>query len=116
MLQLFSHRPHFNLRIHIIKVKDHIIIYTRIMNNINLQNLKRASAFIDIADRKLDQEAIDLLAHYRDVLLPKKMKEHNCIYKKYNIEWIGREGLATETHEEATEAKKVNKDSNNDGT
>ena len=81
-------------------VKDHIIIYTRIMNNINLQNLKRASAFIDIADRKLDQEAIDLLAHYRDVLLPKKMKEHNVIYKKYNIEWIGREGLATETHEE----------------
>ena len=27
-------------------VKDHIIIYTRIINNINLQNLKRASAFI----------------------------------------------------------------------
>ena len=32
-------------------VKDHIIIYTRIINNINLQNLKRASAFIDIQDR-----------------------------------------------------------------
>ncbi len=29
-------------------VKDHVIIYTRIINNINLQNLKRASAFIDI--------------------------------------------------------------------
>ena len=29
-------------------VKDHVIIYTRILNNINLQNLKRASAFIDI--------------------------------------------------------------------
>ena len=81
-------------------VKDHIIIYTRIINNINLQNLKRASAFIDIADRKIDQEAIDLLAHYRDVLLPKKMKETQTIYKKYTIEWIGREGLAPETHED----------------
>lgn len=81
-------------------VKDHIIIYTRIINNINLQNLKRASAFIDIADRKVDQEAVKLLATYRDELLPKKMKEHNGIYKRYNIEWIGREGLAPETHEE----------------
>lgn len=81
-------------------VKDHIIIYTRIINNINLQNLKRASAFIDIADRKVDQEAIKLLAIYRDEKLPKKMKEHNAIYKRYNVEWIGREGLAPETHEE----------------
>lgn len=62
-------------------VKDHVIIYTRIINNINLQNLKRASAFIDIADRKVDQEAIKLLAHYRDELLPKKMKSNNAIYK-----------------------------------
>ena len=81
-------------------VKDHVIIYTRIINNINLQNLKRASAFIDISDRKVDQEAVGLLAHYRDELLPQKMKENNAIYKKYNVEWIGREGLATETHEE----------------
>ncbi len=81
-------------------VKDHVIIYTRIINNINLQNLKRASAFIDIQDRKVDQEAIKLLANYRDDLLPKKMKEHNGIYKRYNVEWIGREGLAPETHEE----------------
>ncbi len=28
------------------------------------------------------------------------MKDNNGIYKKYNIEWIGREGLAPETHEE----------------
>ena len=67
-------------------VKDHIIIYTRIINNINLQNLKRASAFIDIADRKVDQEAVGLLAHYRDVLLPKKMSENNGILKRYNVE------------------------------
>ena len=65
-----------------------------------MQNLKRASAFIDIADRKVDEEAVGLLAHYRDTLLPAKMKEHNAIYKKYYVEWIGREGLASETHEE----------------
>ena len=63
-------------------VKDHVIVYTRIINNINLQNLKRASAFIDISDRKVDQEAIKLLAHYRDELLPKKMKSNNAIYKR----------------------------------
>ncbi len=28
------------------------------------------------------------------------MKDNNGIYKKYNIEWIGREGLSPETHEE----------------
>ena len=37
---------------------------------------------------------------YRDVRLPAHMKKHNAIYKKYNIEWIGREGIACETHEE----------------
>jgi hypothetical protein len=41
-------------------VKDHVIIYTRILQNINLQNLKRASAFIDIQDRWV-QLAIKLL-------------------------------------------------------
>ena len=28
------------------------------------------------------------------------MKDNNAIYKKYFVEWIGREGLASETHEE----------------
>ena len=81
-------------------LKDHVIIYTRIINNINLQNLKRASAFIDIADRKVDQEAVGLLAHYRDTLLPKKCGDSGTILKRYNVEWIGRQGLASETHEE----------------
>ena len=36
-------------------VKDHVIIYTRILKNINLQNLKRASAFIDIMDRHVEE-------------------------------------------------------------
>ena len=81
-------------------LKDHVIIYTRIINNINLQNLKRASAFIDIQDRKVDEEAIRKLAHYRDDLLPAKMKSNKAIYKRYEVDWIGREGLAVETHEE----------------
>ena len=81
-------------------LKDHVIIYTRIINNINLQNLKRASAFIDIQDRQVDHEAVKLLARYRDELLPKKMHENKAIYKKYHVEWIGREGLAPDTHED----------------
>ena len=36
-------------------VKDHVIIYTRILRNINLQNLKRASAFIGNQSLRLDQ-------------------------------------------------------------
>ena len=101
--------------------------------NINLQNLKRASAFIDIMDRHLDtvrhsllnvvdvillipvfQEAQDFLSYYRDVLAKDKMITNKGIYKRYvcgwlcllrrpsqryEIEWIGREGLAPETHD-----------------
>ena len=64
-------------------VKDHVIIYTRILNNINLQNLKRASAFIDIMDRHIDQEAQDFLSYYRDVLAKNKMLNNKGIYKRY---------------------------------
>jgi hypothetical protein len=39
--------------------------FCRILRNINLQNLKRASAFIDIMDRHVDQEAQDFLTYYR---------------------------------------------------
>jgi len=80
-------------------VKDHVIIYTRILKNINLQNLKRASAFIDIMDRHIDKEAQDFLTFYRDVLAKNKMLNNKGIYKRYEIEWIGREGLAPETHD-----------------
>ena len=71
-------------------IKDHVIIYTRILRNINLQNLKRASAFIDIMDRHVDQEAQDFLTFYRDVLAKNKMLNNKGIYKRYEIEWIGR--------------------------
>ena len=75
------------------------------LRNINLQNLKRASAFIDIMDRHLDkvflgniphldltlnpfhtctcvQEAQDFLDYYRDVLAKDKMIVNKGIYKR----------------------------------
>ena len=67
-------------------VRDHVIIYTRIIQNINLQNLKRASAFIDIQDRYVDEEAQQLLQTYRDVQARKKMFDNNGIYKRYTVE------------------------------
>ncbi|KAJ8954195.1 hypothetical protein NQ318_005790 [Aromia moschata] len=54
--------------------KNHCLAYIRYINNINLQNLKKASLFVDIINRSLDVE--------------------------YTVEWIGREGLDNETHEE----------------
>ena len=81
-------------------MRDHVIIYTRNINNINLQNLKGASAFTDVQERKVDQEAVKLLVHYRDDLFPKKMKNHIAIYKKFVTDCIGRHGLAVETHGE----------------
>ena len=72
-------------------VKDHVIIYTRILKNINLQNLKRASAFIDIMDRHVDQEAQDFLTYYRDVLAKNKMLDNKGIYKRYDSHWSSTE-------------------------
>ena len=62
-----TEREVINGCINVENVKDHVILYTRslkiisvitihflilrILKNINLQNLKRASAFIDIQDR-----------------------------------------------------------------
>ncbi|KAI5755532.1 hypothetical protein M8J77_017783 [Diaphorina citri] len=78
--------------------KNHCLAYVRIINNINLQNLKKASLFIDILNRSLDTEAIKLLADLRDERLTAKIETAN--FQKYNVEWIGREGLDPETHEE----------------
>ncbi|XP_014255655.1 NACHT and WD repeat domain-containing protein 2 isoform X2 [Cimex lectularius] len=78
--------------------KNHCLAYVRIINNINLQNLKKASLFLDIINRSLDTEASRLLANLRDERLTDKIETSN--YQKYTVEWIGREGLDTETHEE----------------
>ncbi|CAH0599180.1 unnamed protein product [Chrysodeixis includens] len=78
--------------------KNHCLAYVRYINNINLQNLKKASNFVDIINRSLDSEASKLLADLRDVRLPDKIETTNI--QKYTVEWIGREGLDTETHSE----------------
>ncbi|CAD7093198.1 unnamed protein product [Hermetia illucens] len=78
--------------------KNHCMAYVRYINNINLQNLKKASLFVDIINRSLDTEASKLLANLRDERLPNKIESTNM--QKYTVEWIGREGLDIETHEE----------------
>ncbi|XP_066996019.2 NACHT and WD repeat domain-containing protein 2 [Anabrus simplex] len=78
--------------------KNHCLAYVRYINNINLQNLKKASLFLDILNRSLDTEASKLLANLRDERLPAKIETTNL--QRYTVEWIGREGLDTETHGE----------------
>ena len=50
--------------------------------------------------RHVDEEAQQLLTEYRDVRARRKMLDNRAIYKRYELEWIGREGLSPETHEE----------------
>ncbi|KAL6427737.1 hypothetical protein ACFW04_008880 [Cataglyphis niger] len=78
--------------------KNHCLAYIRYINNINLQNLRKASLFLDIANRSLDNEASKLLANLRDERLPNKIESTNL--QRYTVEWIGREGLDPETHGE----------------
>lgn len=76
--------------------KNHCLAYVRYINNINLQNLKKASLFVDVINRSLDTESSKLLGNLRDERLPDKIETSNM--QKYTVEWIGREGLDTETH------------------
>ncbi|EEB13481.1 conserved hypothetical protein [Pediculus humanus corporis] len=78
--------------------KNHCLAYLRYINNINLQNLKKASLYLDILNRSLDAEASKLLANLRDERVPARIETTNI--QRYTVEWIGREGLDTETHEE----------------
>ncbi|MPC31022.1 NACHT and WD repeat domain-containing protein 2 [Portunus trituberculatus] len=78
--------------------KNHALALVRYINNINLQNLRRAANFIDIVNRQIDGEAMKLLSDLRDVRLPARIESTN--YDRYTVEWIGREGLAKETHGE----------------
>lgn len=57
--------------------KNHCLAYVRYINNINLQNLKKASLFVDIINRSLDQESSKLLANLRDERLPDKIETTN---------------------------------------
>ncbi|KAF2357626.1 P-loop containing nucleoside triphosphate hydrolase [Trinorchestia longiramus] len=78
--------------------RNHCLAQVRYINNINLQNLRRACNFIDIANRQVDSEAVKLLSNLRDERLPARIEASN--YHRYTVEWIGREGLSTDTHSE----------------
>ncbi|KAL7638639.1 UNVERIFIED_CONTAM: hypothetical protein RMT77_011211 [Armadillidium vulgare] len=78
--------------------KNSTLALVRYINNINLQNLRRAANFIDIINRQIDTEAMKLLSNLRDERLAARIDPSN--YHTYQVEWIGREGLATETHGE----------------
>lgn len=62
--------------------KNHCLAYVRYINNINLQNLKKASLFVDIINRSLDTESSKLLANLRDERLPNKIETTNM--QKYD--------------------------------
>jgi hypothetical protein len=64
--------------------KNHVLAYIRYINNINLQNLRRAGLFIDIANRALDAEAVRLLANLRDERMPAKIEPSNLM--RYNFD------------------------------
>ncbi|ODM92054.1 NACHT and WD repeat domain-containing protein 2, partial [Orchesella cincta] len=71
---------------------------------LNVQNTKtsciayKASNFIDIINRGIDAEAARLLGNLRDERLPNKIEASNM--QKYTIEWMGREGISKDTHDE----------------
>ena len=41
-----------------------------------------------------------MLSDYRDNRARQKMLDNRATYKRYELEWIGRDGLAPETHED----------------
>jgi hypothetical protein len=69
--------------------KNHCLAYLRYINNINVQNLKKASLFVDILNRSLDTEASKLLANLRDERLPAKIETTN-LQRSYQLHPIHR--------------------------
>lgn len=98
LLPVVTEREVINGVLNVKNTKNHCLAYVRYINNINLQNLKKASLFVDILNRSLDTESSKLLGNLRDERLPNKIETSNM--QKYTVEWIGREGLDAETHDE----------------
>lgn len=80
---LVTEREVINGILNVKNTKNHCMAYVRYINNINLQNLKKASLFVDIINRSLDTEASKLLANLRDERLPNKIESTNM--QKYNL-------------------------------
>lgn len=74
---LVTEREVINGILNVKNTKNHCLAYVRYINNINLQNLKKASLFVDIINRSLDTEASKLLANLRDERLPNKIETTN---------------------------------------
>lgn len=87
-VSLVTEREVINGLLKVRNTKNHVLAYVRYINNINLQNLRRAGLFIDIANRALDAEAVRLLANLRDERLPAKIEPSNLMrytYECYNL-------------------------------
>lgn len=74
---LVTEREVINGLLNVKNTKNHVLAYVRYINNINLQNLRKAGLFLDIANRSLDNEASRLLADLRDVRMPNKIESAN---------------------------------------
>lgn len=57
--------------------KNSTLALVRYINNINLQNLRRAANFIDIINRQIDTEAMKLLSNLRDERLAARIDPSN---------------------------------------
>lgn len=77
LLFTVTEREVINGILNVKNTKNHCLAYVRYINNINLQNLKKASLFVDILNRSLDTEASKLLANLRDERLPNKIESTN---------------------------------------
>lgn len=74
---LVTEREVINGVLNVKNTKNHCLAYVRYINNINLQNLKKASLFVDVINRSLDTESSKLLGNLRDVRLPDKIESSN---------------------------------------
>lgn len=72
-----TEREVINGLLNVKNTKNHCLAYIRYINNINLQNLKKASNYVDILNRSVDTEASKLLGDLRDVRTPNKIEASN---------------------------------------
>lgn len=77
LLLLVTEREVINGILKVKNTRNHCLAYVRYINNINLQNLKKASLFVDIINRSIDTEATKLLADLRDERLTAKIETTN---------------------------------------
>lgn len=56
---------------------DHTLAYIRDIKQLNLNVLRSAKLFIDVAGRSVDEEAQQLLDHLRDEKIPNALRDEN---------------------------------------